>query len=100
MPRTSQYSLADTSDTADRAFGLAASGTGGIHSIGAEFINSTGGTLNKFTITFDMEEWREEASATNTMTFGYAVGGTDLRTGTFTGASALEHGGQGPGDRR
>ena len=88
----SAYVFSTSTATSDLALGLIA-GTnvapGGIHRMGAMFTNNTGGTLNKFTITFDIEQYLKGASGVNTMAFDYAVGGSSLTTGTFVANTGL-----------
>ena len=86
-PQGSVYTFATAAAPTDKSLGLSA-GTN-IERFGAIFVNNTGGTLNKFTLSFTTEQYIDGATSTNTMTFNYAVGGTNINTGTFVAASAL-----------
>ncbi|WP_254512713.1 cadherin domain-containing protein [Anatilimnocola floriformis] len=79
----------------DRALGSTASGTT-ISRFGAVIRNTTGSTLDTFTITFDGEQWRNgvgSSTGANVLDFEYAIGvapgGTIDGTG-FTGESGLD----------
>ena len=73
-----------------RALGSIASGTN-VSAFGATFVNTGSTTLNNFTINFTMEQWRNGGSGNpNTLSFGYALGATDIVNGTFTAATSLD----------
>lgn len=83
----SVYSYGTTSAT-DRALGTLSSGST-VPRFGVTLVNTTGQTITQFTLSYTGEQWRRGSGAANKLTFEYAVGGTDINTGTFTGASAL-----------
>jgi hypothetical protein len=85
------------SGSTERALGmvnsntLAAAGTGEAF-YGARFTNSTGTTLNQFTLSYDGEQWRDGGAATpiaQSITFGYKVNAANLQDAGFTPVAAL-----------
>ncbi len=84
-----------TSNSTDRALGMLASGTN-IFAVGAEFNNSTGGTITSITINYTGEYWRTASNngTVNTLTFGYGLSGgaatsSNYLSSALTGASSL-----------
>lgn len=76
-------------NAADRALGVVASGSA-IPRFGVVLINNTGSTITNFTVTYTGEQWRNGGNtSTQILPFSYAVGGTDINTGTFTNVTAL-----------
>src|ERR1700712_1070831 len=74
----------------DRALGSVSSGSV-ISRFGVSFVNTTGTTISQFTLSYTGEQWRHAGAATaNKLNFSYAVGATDINTGTFTNATALD----------
>ncbi len=78
-----------TGTATDRALGLLASGTT-IARFGSALVNNTGQTITQFTLSYTGEEWRRGSAAANKLTFEYATDATDINTGTFTAAPALD----------
>ncbi|MEJ1971089.1 MAG: ExeM/NucH family extracellular endonuclease [Lacunisphaera sp.] len=76
-----------TGASTDRALGSLASGST-ISRFGTTLINSTGLPITEFTLSYTGEEWRG-GTGTNSLAFEYALGATDINTGTFTAAPAL-----------
>lgn len=86
----SLYSYGTTS-ASDRALGVVASGST-VSRFGLTLTNNTGQTITSFTLSYTGEQWRDGGNATpaaQTLPFDYAVGATDINTGTFTSVSAL-----------
>lgn len=82
------YSFGATGSN-ERAFGTLLSGTN-TPFIGACFQNDTGGTITSLDISYTGEEWRlGTASRADTLSFEYSTDATDVKTGTWTGVSAL-----------
>lgn len=54
--------------------------------IGLQLINNTGQTLNRFTLTFDGEQWRDGAGGVETLSFGFSTTSND---GSWSSPSAL-----------
>ncbi len=73
---------------ADRALGSLGSGST-ISRFGIALRNDTGGTITQFTLNYTGEQWRRGSASANTLAFAYATDATDLDTGTFTAATAL-----------
>src|SRR6478736_1091339 len=71
----------------DRALGSLASGST-ISRFGATLTNSTGLPITEFTLTYTGEQWRG-GTGTNVLAFEYALDATDINTGTFVAAPAL-----------
>ncbi len=76
-----------TGSSSDRALGSLASGST-ISRFGLTLVNSTGLPITQFTLNYTGEEWRG-GTGTNSLAFEYALGATDINTGTFVAASAL-----------
>ncbi len=76
-----------TGAATDRALGSVASGTT-ISRFGATLVNSTGLPITEFTLNYTGEEWRG-GTGTNSLAFEYALGATDINTGTFVAVPAL-----------
>ncbi|MBS0569019.1 MAG: hypothetical protein JSS28_00270 [Proteobacteria bacterium] len=73
----------------ERAFGTLLSSTN-TPFIGACFQNDTGGTITSLDISYTGEEWRlGTASRADVLNFEYSTDATDVKTGTWTGVSAL-----------
>ena len=67
------YSFGPVGDN-DRALGSLASSYVG--RLGAVFQNTTGATLNSFTLSYTGEQWRSSTTTQNTLSFSYAVTAT------------------------
>ena len=79
-----------TTGAVDRALGSLGSGTT-ISRFGVTFVNSSGRVINQALIGYAGEQWRHGGATTpNKLTFSYSVGATDINTGTFTLAPALD----------
>ncbi|MDP1580376.1 MAG: immunoglobulin domain-containing protein [Candidatus Didemnitutus sp.] len=76
------------SGSSERALGSLGSGSTQSR-FGLMLNNNTGQTLSEFTITFVGEQWREGNGAANVLAFSYAIGGSNLNTGSFVSAPAL-----------
>ena len=75
--------------SSERALGALAT-SNQISSFGLVLTNDTGLTLDSFTLSYTGEQWRRGNVANpNTLFFSYAVGGTSIGSGTFTGIAAL-----------
>jgi hypothetical protein len=73
----------------ERAFGTLLSSTN-TPFIGACFQNDTGGTITSLDVSYTGEEWRlGTASRADVLNFEYSTDATDVKTGTWTGVSAL-----------
>ena len=82
------YSFGTTSAT-ERSFGGIQSGTV-IPTIGASYINNTGGIINTLAISYTGEQWRIGVLArVDRLDFSYSTDATSLTVGTYTGVSAL-----------
>jgi len=82
------YSYGAAGNT-DRALGQLRSGTL-IGTFGACFTNNTGGTIKRLDINYTGEQWRLGTTArTDQINFEYSFNATDLTTGTWTNAAAL-----------
>jgi predicted extracellular nuclease len=82
------YSYGAAAST-ERALGQLRSGTL-IPLFGACFTNNTGSTINTLAVSYNGEEWRlGTAARTDQMNFEYSLNATDLVTGTWTNAAAL-----------
>gem|GEM_PF-4930801 len=88
------YSYGATSQT-ERALGSVSSG-GVASRFGTIICNTSSGTLDTITITFDGEQWRNgvgSSSAANTLSFQYAAGiapGATIDNATFVSDNGLE----------
>jgi predicted extracellular nuclease len=83
------YSYGATGST-DRALGGLRSGTL-IPVFGAKFTNNTGSTITSLDISYAGEQWRlGTASRTDRIDFQISTNATDLSTGTYTDADALD----------
>ncbi len=81
-----------TGTSTDRALGTVASGTT-VSRFGITLINTTGQTITQFALGYTGEQWRDGGNTTNvaqTLSFSYSVGASDINTGTFTPATALD----------
>ncbi len=84
------YSYGSASSS-DRALGSLGSGSVAPR-YGLTLVNSTGQPITQFTLSYFGEKWRSGATTTsNTLTFAYGVGATNLTTGTFTNATTLNY---------
>jgi len=82
------YSYGAAAST-ERALGQLRSGTL-IPLFGACFTNNTGATVTSLAVAYNGEEWRlGTAGRTDQMNFEYSTNATDLVTGTWTNAAAL-----------
>src|SRR4051795_10077823 len=82
------YSYGAAAST-ERALGQLRSGTL-IPLFGACFTNNTGATITSLAVAYNGEEWRlGTAARTDQMNFEYSLNATDLVTGTWTNAAAL-----------
>jgi hypothetical protein len=78
-----------TSGSNERALGLLAT-SNQISRFGVPFLNDSGVTLNKFSLSFTGEQWRRgDADTVNEVTFAYSLSATDINTGTFSDVAAL-----------
>jgi DNA/RNA endonuclease G (NUC1) len=83
------YSYGATSGP-DRALGSLSSGST-VSRFGLTLVNTGTQTLTQFTLSYTGEQWRHGGATTaNKLAFSYAVGATDLVTGTFTDATSLD----------
>jgi hypothetical protein len=74
----------------ERAFGGLLSGSL-VPTIGASFINNTGGTITSFTISYTGEQWRLGTSGRNDrLDFQFSLNASSLSTGTWTDVDALD----------
>lgn|GEM_PF-639984 len=74
----------------DRALGALLSGSVG-STWGVVLTNTTTTTITQFTVGYTGEEWRYGGTTgVDKITFEYQVGGSDIVTGTFTAATALD----------
>jgi predicted extracellular nuclease len=79
--------------SAERAFGLLQSGAL-IPIVGAQFTNSTGGTITELEISYTGEQWRLGAlGRTDRLDFQYSTNATALNVGTYTDVNALDFSG-------
>lgn len=73
----------------DRALGTISSNSH-YSRFGLVLVNTTGRTITQFTLSYIGEEWRNGGNtAAQSLTFEYAVGASDVNTGTFTGVTAM-----------
>ncbi len=86
-PTGSTYSTGASGDP-ERSLGMFASGSN-VSNIGLILRNTTTDILSTVTISFTGEQWRRGGGAANVLTFKYAVGGTDINTGSFVTEPAL-----------
>jgi hypothetical protein len=85
----SAYSYGTTAST-DRAIGSL--GATISSNIGAVFVNDGTTPLSTVTITFNGEQWRYGGGTSlNTLSFEYAVNGTDILNGTFNAVGGLNY---------
>src|SRR4051812_40100096 len=83
------YSFGTTASS-DRALGSVSSGSV-ISRFGVAFTNTTGTTITQFTLAYTGEQWRHAGAAVaNKLGFSYAIGASDINTGTFTAVTALD----------
>ena len=76
--------------SSERALGALASGSV-VAVLGAELINSTGGTLSQIDVGFTTEQWRLGAlNGADRLTFAYSLDATSLTTGTWVPVVALD----------
>ncbi len=81
-----------TGATTERALGAVLSGAVG-SAWGLVLVNNTGQTITQFTVGYTGEQWRYGGGTVggiDKIAFEYQVGGSDIATGTFTAASALD----------
>ena len=88
----SNFAVAGAQPVTDQALGLTTTNTSDQEIFGLELTNTTGSTLTSFTIDFNAETWHMgNAGTSNTLAFGYNLGGSTLPaidgTGTITPAS-------------
>lgn len=92
----SVYSFGSTGST-DRALGTLLSNATDCD-IGVTIVNNTSQTITQFTVTYTGEQWRYGGSTESldaggnhdALLFGYQVGGSDIKTGTFTSVADLD----------
>ncbi|WP_158277465.1 immunoglobulin domain-containing protein [Opitutus sp. ER46] len=95
-----KFTVSDGSSNSGSAFSFGASGatdralgslgSGSVASrFGVTFLNNSGQTITEFTLSYTGEQWRRGSAAANTLTFEYAVDATDLNTGSYAAATAL-----------
>lgn len=84
----SVYSHGTTGST-DRALGALSSGST-VPRFGVALVNSTGVTITEVSLSYTGEQWRRGGGTVNVLAFEYGLGATDLNTGTFTAATALD----------
>lgn len=78
------------SDAGDRALGGVLSGSL-VPTIGAGFINHTGGTITSLAIAYRGEQWRLGATGrTDRLDFQYSTDATSLSTGSWTDVNELD----------
>src|ERR1043166_8062965 len=85
------YSYGSAGST-DRALGELRSGTL-IPLFGAKFTNNTGATLTSLDVSYTGEQWRfggVHSTVADRLDFQYSVNATDLSTGTYLDANALD----------
>ncbi|HSS22811.1 MAG TPA: DUF4214 domain-containing protein [Pyrinomonadaceae bacterium] len=85
------YSYGSAAAT-DRALGELRSGTL-IPLFGAKFTNNTGGTITSLDVAYTGEQWRfggVHSTVADRLDFQYSVNATDLSTGTYLDANALD----------
>lgn len=77
--------------SAERAFGGLQSGTL-IPTIGANYVNNTGGVIAELVISYTGEEWRFGAAGrgADRIDFQYSLDATSLTTGTWTDVNSLD----------
>lgn len=84
------YSYGSANST-ERALGTLASGSN-VFALGAEFLNSSSGTITSITITYTGEYWRGSSNATapvNALTFGYGFSGGSANSSNYLSNSSL-----------
>ena len=82
-------------NAADRAFGGLLSGTL-TPTIGASFVNNTGGAITSLVISYTGEQWRignTAATRADRLDFQYSTDATTLATGTWTDVNTLDFNG-------
>lgn len=77
------------SGATDRSLGAQGSGSV-VARFGVSLVNTTGATLTQVTIGYTGEQWRRGNSAANVLAFSYGIGATNLATGVFVAAPALD----------
>src|SRR6185295_504473 len=85
------YSYGSAAST-DRALGELRSGTL-IPLFGAKFTNNTGATITSLDVSYTGEEWRfggVHSTVADRLDFQYSLNATDLSTGTYLDANALD----------
>jgi len=76
--------------TSDRAFGGLQSGTL-VPTVGAVFVNNTGGAINSLIISYTGEQWRLGATGRlDRLDFQYSTNATSLTSGTYNDINALD----------
>jgi DNA/RNA endonuclease G (NUC1) len=84
------YGATTTPVSTERALGSVGSGSTSSR-FGLVLVNNTGQPITQFTLGYTGEQWRHGGAATpNKLSFSYAVGATDINTGTFTAATSLD----------
>jgi hypothetical protein len=79
-----------TSGSTERAFGGLQSSSL-IPVVGAEFMNSTGATINSLAVSYNCEQWRlGTIDRTDRMDFQYSLDATSLSTGNWTDVDTLD----------
>lgn len=93
----SAFGVAGTNTLSDRALGYAPTntftGTAGTGKgyIGWRLVNNTGTSITSFTVSYNGEQWRRDATTGQSLTFDYQTGTTvtSLTSGTYTAVSGL-----------
>ena len=86
------YSFGTPAGDSERAFGGLRSGAL-VPIIGAQFTNSTGGTITTLALSYTGEMWRAgvtNRNAADRLDFQYSTNATSLTTGTWTDVNALD----------
>lgn len=83
------FGVAGTNPLTDRALGSIASNSTASR-FGVTLVNNTDQTISSVTVKFMTEQWRRGNGAVNKATGAYAIGASDLNTGTYINALALD----------
>ncbi|WP_438481312.1 DNA/RNA non-specific endonuclease [Oleiharenicola lentus] len=83
------YSYGSIGST-ERAIGSIASNSNPAPRFGVTFVNNTDQTISSITVNFMTEQWRRGDGGVNKATGAYSIGATDLNTGTYINALALD----------
>ena len=85
------YSFSLSANDPDKAIGLVIGSTGPAY-LGAQFRNATGVALDSFSLTYFAEQWAKGVVSSNdqVIPFEFSLDATNLTSGTFTPAPALD----------